>query len=998
MSVPAATYTVTTVADSVDAAPGTLRWAINSANTNANFDTIAFSPSLTGGTNAARITVVSALPFVIHPIMMDAVDGDPLKRKTPTVEITPAAAPLLADGLRLPNNCVVRGLAIFGFIRQMNLVGASTLVDSCNFGCDASGEPGPYVAGAIGVGVANSYNTVINCVVVGNGGDGIVLETASNCEILANFVGLAPGKFPIGNGGAGITVDISRTNFIGRAPFLGNIITANTKGGILVGTKFPDFSSRSTVIEGNLIGTTTGQLGPSDEFGDLPGNGSHGIIINQNRQITIRKNDIIGNHGHGIFVTGSSAINTVIEENTVGTTFADWPNYGDGIRIFLSGQNFITNNALVGNRGNGIQLDSSSANHVVGNQMEKNLHAGVYLIGPNNAFAQTAANVLVSNSIFANGGPGIVQMGNASQNRFFANNVFNNGGLGIDLGGSNELDVAVSPIYFSSFTNNFSGGDGPRYEYIVGSNYPYQFGVMLTNAVLSNSTVRANGYFITTATDPLISGGLYHLQFYASPAGDPSGYGEGSRTVGSFLVGPIPSFNASTNFSAVFTNDSLQIGEVLTATVTRTNNSSTANQTSEFSNVMPLAAPPLPPPATNRPPVAIGDFAVTLEDQAVEFSVKANDFDPDGDPITVESVSIDAPGFGFGPPIGTASLLPNQSVRFVPAKDLNRVTLPGPVKLAYVINDGRGLKANGAIAIQVSPVNDPPKAAPDLATTRFGVPVTTKVLTNDRDPDGDPLTVSGTTPAFNGTVAINGGKTITYTPSLGYSGTDFFTYNISDGAGGFDTAGVTVFVRNNSSTGTDIALAQSVNPLIAITNQPLTFRLAVTNTGPVDAASVLLLVNLSGHTSEPAMTSTQGSFTNESGIIRFELGNLAAGAGAVSTVVVTSSGPGAVTSSATIQSLTLDPFPQNDHVITSASIRDGNEPSLGIANLGDRIRLSWDAAAGTFKPEYRRGFDDLAPWRRITGSTVMQGDYVVLEVSKTSLIGEGLLVFRLVRQ
>ena len=74
--------------------------------------------------------------------------------------------------------------------------------------------------------------------------------------------------------------------------------------------------------------------------------------------------------------------------------------------------------------------------------------------------------------------------------------------------------------------------------------------------------------------------------------------------------------------------------------------------------------------------------------------------------------------------------------------------------------------------------------------------VTLNVLANDTDGDRDPLTIIGfgTGPA-HGTVAISAdGKSVLYTPTQNYSGTDSFQYGVSDGKGGTDyaTANITI--------------------------------------------------------------------------------------------------------------------------------------------------------------------------------------------------------------
>ncbi|MDF2142421.1 Hint domain-containing protein [Paenirhodobacter sp. CAU 1674] len=97
--------------------------------------------------------------------------------------------------------------------------------------------------------------------------------------------------------------------------------------------------------------------------------------------------------------------------------------------------------------------------------------------------------------------------------------------------------------------------------------------------------------------------------------------------------------------------------------------------------------------------------------------------------------------------------------------------------------------------------NSAPDARNDSATTEFNTAVTVTVLANDFDPDCDPLRVTGTSGSANGTVTVNANGTITFTPTAGFYGTTSFTYTITDGHGGYDTATVTVTVCEPPSDG-----------------------------------------------------------------------------------------------------------------------------------------------------------------------------------------------------
>ena len=91
--------------------------------------------------------------------------------------------------------------------------------------------------------------------------------------------------------------------------------------------------------------------------------------------------------------------------------------------------------------------------------------------------------------------------------------------------------------------------------------------------------------------------------------------------------------------------------------------------------------------------------------------------------------------------------------------------------------------------------NPPPVAVNDTALTvnEDTAGTTVNVLANDRDPDGDPISLVSAS-AGNGSVVINTNGTLTYTPNANYNGSDTITYTISDGQGGLATATIPVTV------------------------------------------------------------------------------------------------------------------------------------------------------------------------------------------------------------
>ncbi|MEP6340822.1 Ig-like domain-containing protein, partial [Parasphingorhabdus sp.] len=169
-----------------------------------------------------------------------------------------------------------------------------------------------------------------------------------------------------------------------------------------------------------------------------------------------------------------------------------------------------------------------------------------------------------------------------------------------------------------------------------------------------------------------------------------------------------------------------------------------------------------------------------IDSATVSVSVAANFSDVDGDGLTFSAnglpagLSIDANGLITGTIDNGASQIGG-----------------GVYTVVVTVDDGRGGTVDQSFTWTIT--NPPPVAVNDIAATSEDLPVNIPVLTNDNDPDGDPLTVT-TASAANGTVVIRPDGTIDYTPNPDFNGTDTITYTISDGNGGTSTATVEVTV------------------------------------------------------------------------------------------------------------------------------------------------------------------------------------------------------------
>lgn len=224
-------------------------------------------------------------------------------------------------------------------------------------------------------------------------------------------------------------------------------------------------------------------------------------------------------------------------------------------------------------------------------------------------------------------------------------------------------------------------------------------------------------------------------------------------------------------------------------------------------------------PAPNVAPTASADSFTTAEDTAVTFDVRTNDSDRDGGTLSVTqingtAITTTAPVAITG---GTVSLNADGRLTFTPAANFN-----GSPTFTYTVSDGQGGTATATVTGTVTAVNDAPVATNDSFTTAEDTAVTVAVRANDRDVDGDALTVTQingtaiTTTApvavTGGVVSLNAGGDLVFTPTTNFNGSPSFTYTVSDGKGGTATATVngTVTPVNDAPVN---ALPTSVAPV-----------------------------------------------------------------------------------------------------------------------------------------------------------------------------------------
>ena len=329
------------------------------------------------------------------------------------------------------------------------------------------------------------------------------------------------------------------------------------------------------VIEGVRIGGSTsgGALDPVG-FGIDVGPGVSGVTIGGSDN---HSRNIIGDAtNNGIFVEGSGgglgpAHDNQIVNNYIGvgwnTNSGQFTNLGITLdALVIDGRNNTVSGNLFGFGVAAIALSTTNShdNTVSGN------YIGVSPSGDDIGntdgvdIGQDAHDNAVSNNTLARNGSGVA-ISNGQHNLISANSMHDNG-CGIALGGD-----CVTPNDNDSMPP--AGDPANRLQ-----NFP-----VLTGAIGGHTKGTISGMLTSTPGD-------YRIEFFASPACDASGYGEGEIYLGHTTI-TLPNLTANgqttVSFSKSVQSFFLQIpGEVITATATA-QAAGVVNDTSEFSACYP---------------------------------------------------------------------------------------------------------------------------------------------------------------------------------------------------------------------------------------------------------------------------------------------------------------------------------------------------------------------------------------------------------------------------
>jgi hypothetical protein len=210
----------------------------------------------------------------------------------------------------------------------------------------------------------------------------------------------------------------------------------------------------------------------------------------------------------------------------------------------------------------------------------------------------------------------------------------------------------------------------------------------------------------------------------------------------------------------------------------------------------------LSPDAAEGAPVVVADTALLPAGGSALVDVLANDGDPAGGVLVVQSVDVPEDS-------GLAvAILGHQLLRITETRRLAEA-----VVLRYTVSNGTQT-ATGEVRVLPVPPPDrlqPPNAEPDEATVRVGDYVNIDVLGNDSHPDGLELTLAddleqSVDPALGEAFVSEGRLRMR---AEGKAGTAYAIYKVRDPNGQEDSAQVTIHIRgdddNQAPTPPDVA-------------------------------------------------------------------------------------------------------------------------------------------------------------------------------------------------
>jgi parallel beta-helix repeat protein len=362
---------------------------------------------------------------------------------------------------------------------QLSTSGPGDLIEGDFIGIQAS------VTGALGNGRSGvtiqygaSGDTVSDCVISGNGVNGVWFLAASGDTIEGNLIGTnANGNGAIGNGSDGVAIEYGSTdNTIGGTTTAArNVISGNDWDGVhLYGG-----GVTGNVVEGNYIGTNaagSGALANAASGVAVFGGASSNTIGGAS---TSDRNVISGNGVYGVYISDSGTMYNVVENDFIGTdqsgSFAV-PNGTDGVIVQAGASvNALSYDVISGNNYDGVLFTGSGTdyNYVIDSLIGLNATANAFVINPQ-TYVSNVDGVHITNGAYGTSVAfntiegnltGVEIDGSSTNNGVYDNTIAGNIAYGVVLNGTSGNSVMYNTIDSSDYGLVYEGGSPSGQDY-----------------------------------------------------------------------------------------------------------------------------------------------------------------------------------------------------------------------------------------------------------------------------------------------------------------------------------------------------------------------------------------------------------------------------------------------------------------------------------------------------------------------------------------------------
>jgi VCBS repeat-containing protein len=790
MTVKADTFTVTNLSDS---GSGSLREAIMFANNNPGPDRITFNV-------AGTINVSSQLPALNDTTGPTTIDGStaPGFSSAPVVkllglnitlgglEITSAGN--IVQALQISNffsAIKISGLQASGNVLVGNYIGVFGIIDSNFTAIEIADAPNNRIGtNSDGLDDASERNVIFatrSSVIWIHG------STATENIIAGNFFGTDDSGTQANVARNHITVQSANNIIGGTHPSARNII--------LGGVQLTGNEANSNVIQGNYFGTDitgTVKLGPGSVF------------------ITDGSNNLIGGTTPGarniivsqIWISNSGATGNIVQGNYVGTDVTGTIAFGgtSGVTISSASNNTIggktpeTRNIIAG--GSGMRI-VGTGNIVQGNYIGTDVTGtvalsntrGIELIGNGNLIGGSALGA--GNLISGNTYDGIIIQDGYE-------NVVQGNLIGTDVTGTVALPNGLESSFGDGIEiwgpRNIIGGSVPGAGNIIAASGGS--GIFLSSGDASGNVIQGN-YIGTDPSGTIMLGngnsgirlseGINHIPTNNNIIGGQD-LGEANTIAFNNYAGV---YIASGTGNAVLSNSIISNGD-LGIRISNNFGNDPGDADTGVNNKQNY-------PVLESVIASSGSTAIVGTLNSVPF----HDFIVE----LFANTECDPSGFGEG-----ETFLDTLTVTTNNAGDASfQIVLPIELPLGHSITatatDIDGNTSEFSQCVSVVPPNQVPVANNDSYSTQEDRALTISapgVLSNDNDPEGEPLTTILSQTTSNGTLTLNNSGSFTYIPNSNFNGTDSFTYRASDGVQQSNIATVTITVTPVN----DIPMAQ----------------------------------------------------------------------------------------------------------------------------------------------------------------------------------------------